>query len=346
MVMATVSKFAYHVKKRYGRTSLQPDDNDNIIKSKLTLTMAVPTFTLRRLIPNTTKASLIIDRTLFRSLSSSSSGGSHGRLAETTVKNLTPEQTADDKVAAFLAANINAEEDMELPTYGKKLDDWVVEETVEVDPLGEMNITRMSCQARCPETEEGSRASRRLRRSGLIPGVIYGGDEEKGIHFLDKAHILFVKTPMGQIYSGINRFGWTQLESRVVDLTVEDTGEVHRVTPRGLQMHPLKEKIICLNYLRYFPGRPIKIPIRAINQEESPAIKRGGYIIWQNRFIECIVEDGVPVPEHIDLECTGLERKMVLRQERLMFPDGVTVSDRVDPSKWLLGSVHARVARD
>lgn len=268
------------------------------------------------------------------------------------VSGLSPERAnSDENVAAYLASNFSEDDKDHLQEFLKKQQELKVKiqngEGLEeaIDPLAALNIYRMSCHTRCQETEEGSRAGRRMRNQGLIPGVIYGRDPSKKISPFDEKHIIYVKTPDRYIYSGINRHGWRDFESRVYDLTVEETGEVHRVVPTGLQVHPIKDKFTCLNFIRYFPGKPINIPIRPINVEESPAMKRGGFIVWQNRHLECVIEDGVPIPEYLELECSGLERKQVLRQERLAFPDGVKVSQRVKDS-WLLGSIFGRAAKD
>ena len=110
------------------------------------------------------------------------------------------------------------------------------------------------------------------------------------------------------------------------------------VVPADLQLHPVAHRAFCLNYIRYHPGKPIKIPIRNLNEEESPAIKRGGFLCYVNRFIECLVEDGAPIPEHIPLECTGLRAKDVVRRDRLVIPEGVTIHPRV-PENYLMGTV-------
>lgn len=110
------------------------------------------------------------------------------------------------------------------------------------------------------------------------------------------------------------------------------------VIPSDLQMHPVAHHPFCLNFIRYHPGKPIKIPIRQVNQEESPALKKGGYLLPINRFLECTVEDGAPIPEFIPLECTGLRAKDVVRRERLVIPEGVTVHPRV-PEDYLMGTV-------
>ena len=110
------------------------------------------------------------------------------------------------------------------------------------------------------------------------------------------------------------------------------------VIPADLQMHPVSHSSYCLNYIRYHPSKPIKIPIRNVNEEESPAIKRGGFLCYVNRFVECLIEDGAPIPECIQLECTGLRAKDVVRRDRLIIPEGVTIHPRV-PKDYLMGTV-------
>jgi large subunit ribosomal protein L25 len=109
--------------------------------------------------------------------------------------------------------------------------------------------------------------------------------------------------------------------------------------PRDVQRHPVQGKIYCANFVRYHAGRSLKLPIVYINEEESPALKRDGYIVPVNKYIECFVEEGVPIPEAIELECTGVLIKDVLRMDRLIFPDGVRPSDRINVENWVVGPV-------
>jgi len=110
------------------------------------------------------------------------------------------------------------------------------------------------------------------------------------------------------------------------------------VIPADLQLHPVAHAALCVNFIRYHAMKPIKIPIRTINEEESPAMKKGGFIAFVNTFVECLVEEGGVIPERIELECTGLRQKDVVRRERLIIPEGVTVHPRVK-SDFLVGTV-------
>ncbi len=110
------------------------------------------------------------------------------------------------------------------------------------------------------------------------------------------------------------------------------------VVPADLQMHPVGNFPYCLNYIRYHPMKPIRIPVRTVNEEESPAMKRGGFLSMVNRHIECLVDDDAPIPERILVECSGLRQKDVVRRDRLIVPDGVRIHPRV-AEDYLIGTV-------
>ena len=144
------------------------------------------------------------------------------------------------------------------------------------------------------------------------------------------------------------------LESRVYNLTVDPSnGGVDselfakmnqtefKVVPRQLQMHPVRNQVICLNFLRYWPGRIISIPLKYINEDLSPAIKRGAFIIAQNRWIDCIVEDGAVVPEFIEVKCEELLLKNCIKLDRIIKPEGVTWGPKVKDN-FIVGSVFGR----
>jgi len=220
------------------------------------------------------------------------------------------------------------------------------------DPLARLNIRRLVCFPRDHVYEEGSRKSRQLRvKHKLIPGIIYGGDKNLGIDKNDRRHNVWVKTPLPEIQRERDRYRH-DFESRVYELTVvnqesrDDVISTHRVVPCNVQMHPWLNKPYCVNYLRYYPGRVLKIPIRTINEDDSPGLKRGGFVVPIHRHLECIVEDGVPIPETIDCDCTGASIKDKLRIDRLIIPDGVKVNKNVNQTDFLVGPVFGRRGRD
>ena len=214
------------------------------------------------------------------------------------------------------------------------------------------NIRPMTTYLRDPETESNSRRARYLRAVNWIPGLLYGSDPTIGI-FSHKPHSkTFVKTPWNSLARELDRYH-RDFDARVYELTVlrddggdDDANDEQQqqqqqrkeqqlamdpllVVPANVQRHPVKSKIYCVNYVRYHPGRPLKLPIAHINTEESPALKRDGYLLPIARRVECWVDDGVDIPEAIELECAGLQFGEVVRMDRLVLPDGVHLTDRV-----------------
>jgi hypothetical protein len=259
----------------------------------------------------------------------------------------------DEALAEYFAANF--------PEYGtdgqmttstdttnvhvSQNDDSELEEEDDAD--SPLNIRLLSGYKRF---EDGTQPCHRLRdHLQLIPGIIYGSDPTQKILSIDSSSKILVKTPWEQIQREMDRFTYHNFESRVYDFTAfedddDEEGVVHRVTAANVQHHPFQTKVYCCNYLRYFPGRPIKIPIIYVNEEESGALKRGGFVVPQNRHVSCLVEDGVPIPEAIEMDCTGLRLKDVIRVDRLMFPEGVKASKRVNKNRFLVGTVFGRRA--
>jgi large subunit ribosomal protein L25 len=60
-------------------------------------------------------------------------------------------------------------------------------------------------------------------------------------------------------------------------------GRVEVVLPRDVELHPFRPKIICVNWLRYRPGRhpgvKLSLPLRAVNEERCPGLKEGGWLL-------------------------------------------------------------------
>lgn len=190
------------------------------------------------------------------------------------------------------------------------------------------NIRPLYTYVRDSVKEEGSRRCQTLRARHMVPGIV-NGDDGKG----HNARI-FVKTPKAVIQSELDMY-YRNFDSRVYDLTVYENeedmeGTLVRVTPRDIQRHPVNwENIYCTNFCRYHAGRPLKIPVEYINTEESPALKRGAFVIPVVKKIEVLVEDGADIPEFLEIECTGIPFRHKFRKEHITLPDGVRFSDRI-----------------
>lgn len=192
-------------------------------------------------------------------------------------------------------------------------------------------------------SEDGSRSCRRLRDNSIIPGILFGSDPASKILSSDSSSKVLLKTPWPELQRELDRYH-RRFESRVYDLTVfenecDTEGTIHRVVPSSVQRHPVQGSVYCANFLRYHAGRPLKIPLTYVNEEESAALKRDGYIIPVRKFVECLVEEGVPIPDALEVECTGLQLKDVIRMDRLIFPDGVKPIGSLDLQNFVIGPV-------
>ena len=96
-----------------------------------------------------------------------------------------------------------------------------------------------------------------------------------------------------------------------------------------MNWHPVKEEVYCVNFCRYHAGRPLKLPLKHVNEDMSPALKGDCFIIPIQRKIEVIIEEGVSIPDHLELDCSSLKAQEVIRRDRILLPDGVKFSKRV-----------------
>jgi len=249
----------------------------------------------------------------------------------------------NSEIAAFYAANFVEEDYLKFSRESRKAKK-VAEQDSEVtddDNLSaKLNIRSLECEIRDSVTEEGSRGCRKLRqRSLMIPGVLYG----TGIGTNER---IFVKTQLKNIQREMDLYRHS-FQSRVYELAVLGTDmEPTLAVPSDLQMHPIKNKPYCVNYLRYYPGREIEIPVLYVNEEESATLKRGGFIVPLKRKIPVTIEQGVPIPDFIRLECAGLKRKEVLKVDRLIIPEGVKMCKHVNPKTFLIGSVFGKASAE
>lgn len=155
----------------------------------------------------------------------------------------------------------------------------------------------------------GKGAARATRRTGRVPGVIYG---EK----LPALPISLDATEVGRrIFAG-------HFLTTVYELDVD--GERHRVIPRAYQLDPVKDKPVHVDFQRLGVDSVIRVhvPVRFVNHEAAPGIKRGGTLNIVRHTVEfyCRAES---IPEFITADLTGLEIGNSLHISRIPLPDGI-----------------------
>ncbi|KAL7566182.1 hypothetical protein ACA910_011257 [Epithemia clementina (nom. ined.)] len=201
----------------------------------------------------------------------------------------------------------------------------------EEDKNHPLNMRPLHAYLRGPEDQRRGRYLR--NHAGLIPGIIYGSDPRLGILSCDKSTWIRIKTPQKPLYKELNRYENWFSHSRVYNLTVyqdeeDKEGTKHVVMPTSVQWHPVGNKVYCVNFLRYHPGRPVRLPIKHVNEDLSPGLKTS-FIIPIQRKIEVLIDEGVSIPDFIELDCTGLRAQDVVRRDRVILPEGIQFSKKV-----------------
>lgn len=168
------------------------------------------------------------------------------------------------------------------------------------------NTQEMKATAR-PEVGKG--AARAVRRTGRVPGVIYGDKKPPLPISLDA-------TELGRrIYAG-------HFLTTVYELDVE--GEKHRVIPRAYQLDPVKDKPVHVDFQRLGVGATVRVhvPVRFVNHDASPGLKRGGTLNIVRHTVEfyCPAER---IPEYITADLTGMEIAHSLHISAVQLPEGV-----------------------
>jgi large subunit ribosomal protein L25 len=169
-----------------------------------------------------------------------------------------------------------------------------------------------------PRHDEGRGASRRLRRSGKAPGIVYGAGEPTPIELDHNALVHALKSEA--FHASI--------------LTMKLDGSSQRVLLRDVQMHPFRHEVLHVDFQRVDENRKVhmKVPLHYVNEAVSPAVKLGGAIISHiaNELdVACLPKD---LPEFIEVDLSALESGKSVHVSEIRLPAGVTaVTHGKDP---------------
>lgn len=158
--------------------------------------------------------------------------------------------------------------------------------------------------------DKGTGASRRLRRAGKVPGVVYGANKEAvSIEFDMKA--LFLQFRHEAFHASI--------------LTLELEGKKESVLLRDYQMHPVRNTIQHIDFQRVSATEKIhvKVPLHFVNADIAPGVKTGGGIvahIFTEADVSCLAKD---LPEFIEVDLAKLEAGHSIHMSEIKLPKGV-----------------------
>jgi large subunit ribosomal protein L25 len=167
-----------------------------------------------------------------------------------------------------------------------------------------------------PRERVGKGSARAARREGRVPAVIYGNKQEP----------ISITVAHNELMRLINRGGFL---SSALDIEIK--GKKERVLPRDVQLHPVTDWPIHVDFLRLSRDATVNIfvPVHVVNQEASPGIKRGGVLNLVRHEVELTCPADA-IPEHIVIDVTGLEVGDSVHISAVKLPEGVTpvIQDR------------------
>jgi large subunit ribosomal protein L25 len=167
-----------------------------------------------------------------------------------------------------------------------------------------------------PRTQQGTGASRRLRASGRVPGIIYGANKPPAQIELDQ--------------NALSRhLKLEAFHASILDITVEGASE--RVLLRDFQMHPWKQQVLHVDFQRVDPHKKIhmNVPLHFINGEVCEGVKLGGGIvnsIMNELDVQCLPD---ALPEYIEVDLKSLKVGDTIHASELVLPEGVELTPKL-----------------
>lgn len=166
-----------------------------------------------------------------------------------------------------------------------------------------------------PRAERGKNAARRLRARGRIPAILYGADKEPVAISVEPQRvekILYSPTGHNTIFT-LEVDGIERTLAMIVDW----------------QYHPVKDTLLHVDFQRVDLNKPVRVKVPVELRGEAIGVKQGGLLDVVNREveIECLPEQ---IPEHLELDISGLRIGRSLRAGDIPLPEGVRLRSAPD----------------
>ncbi|AGA91818.1 ribosomal protein L25, Ctc-form [Thioflavicoccus mobilis 8321] len=183
-----------------------------------------------------------------------------------------------------------------------------------------------------PRHDTGKGASRRLRRTGQVPAIVYGGHQEPEMISVSHSELL-------------RHLNNEAFYSHVLDLQVGERNT--KVVLKDMQRHPAKPFILHVDFQRVSAGEKIRmvVPLHFENEQQSKGVKLGGRVSHSVTEVEisCLPKD---LPEFIAIDMTEMDIGDVIHLSEIPLPAGVELAHAPDPDEpvVILHSGHSGTA--
>ncbi len=167
----------------------------------------------------------------------------------------------------------------------------------------------MSLTIKCEKRDVfGKNASRRLRREGKVPAVLYGRNEPSTHLAIQKKDIFGIL----RSESGENTIFKTSFDSEYKDTMIKE-----------FQADPVTDEILHIDLILIAMDKAVRVSVPIIVAGEAVGVKtEGGFVelITREVEVECLPED---IPEHIEVDISDLHLHQSIKIEEMKFPKGV-----------------------
>ena len=166
------------------------------------------------------------------------------------------------------------------------------------------------------KTTIGSRSSRRLRRDGKVPGVLYGLGQDPEIFSVDYGDLRGALTTD----AGLNA---------LIQLSVNGTNQLSIL--KSLQRHPVKDEVIHVDFMRVDPNQELAVEVPIVLEGVAKKVTDQNGMVDQTMFSLSVLSLPDSIPNELTADVSELEINDAIRVSDVVLPEGVRTE--VDPEE-------------
>jgi large subunit ribosomal protein L25 len=166
------------------------------------------------------------------------------------------------------------------------------------------------------KTTIGSRSSRRLRRDGKVPGVLYGLGQDPEIFSVDYGDLRGALTTD----AGLNA---------LIQLSINGTNQLSIL--KTLQRHPVKDEVIHVDFVRVDPNQEIAVEVPIVLEGVAKKVTDQNGMVDQTMFSLSVLSLPDSIPNELTADVSELEINDAIRVNDVVLPEGVRTE--VDPEE-------------
>lgn len=157
--------------------------------------------------------------------------------------------------------------------------------------------------------KSGKRGARAVRRSGLVPAIVYGGKSDPQSIELDQ-------------YEVANHLSHEAVYSQVLGLKID--GKTEKAILKVVQRHPAKSQVLHMDFMRVDENQALKVnvPLHFVNEDTCVGVKEGGVITHAMVDVEVLCLPAA-LPEYIEVDLNDLDIGGSVHLTDIVFPEGV-----------------------